>query len=568
MEPTVARPPAPPGPRAAATLIVLRDLPDAPGFQVLLLRRAEKAGDQNSGAAVFPGGLLDATDRGHYARCAGLDDATASRLLGLPHDGLHHVVAAVRECFEEAGLLHAVDADGRAVDLNAIPAAERWRLRHALHANEIGMDAVCETLGRAVGSEVRLAVGELAYWSHWVTPAGMPKIFDTRFFVVRAPSGQEATHDATETTEVLWLTPAEALDKARGLKLMNVTTRTLQELATFDRVEAVLEAARARREVPVTRPRLGRSAAGRAVVGAEHPAFAEVGRLDPEGRGDVLVEPAAGNPVWLSPRVQRVIAPNGSLMTGPGTNAYFVGVAGADDWALIDPGPADDGHVAALLAAAPGRITRVLVTHTHKDHSPAVAAIVKATGARTYGRIADHAEWQDTDFVPDQQLADGDRIEIGPGVTLRVIHTPGHASNHLCYLLEEEKLLFTGDHLMQGSTVVINPPDGHMATYLRSLERLLDEDLEWLAPGHGFLIEKPHDVVRHTVAHRRKREQLVLADARAHGPTGEEAMVTRVYAGTPKALHAMALRSLRAHLQKLEEEGVLTRDDDGRWQSA
>ncbi len=534
-------------------------------MEVLLLRRVEKAGDQNSGAAVFPGGLLDATDRGHYTRCSGLDDAAASRLLGLPHDGLHHVVAAVRECFEEAGLLVVTDAQGRSVDLNAIPDAERWRLREALHANEIGMDAVCQALDRVAGSEVRLAVGELAYWSHWVTPPGMPKIFDTRFFVMRAPAGQVATHDATETTEVLWLTPAGALDPARGLKLVNVTERTLRELATFDSVEAVLTAARSRREVVTTRPLLGRNARGRMVVMPEHPAYAEIQRLDPHGRGDVLAEPTPGNPVWLSPNVRRVIAPNGSLMTGPGTNAYFVGVAGSDDWALIDPGPADDAHVAALLAAAPGRITRVLVTHTHKDHSPAVAAIVAATGARTGGRLADHAEWQDTDFVPDHVLADGDRLEIGPGVTLRVIHTPGHASNHLCYLLEEEKLLFTGDHLMQGSTVVINPPDGHMATYLRSLERLLDEDLAWLAPGHGFLIAHPHDVVRHTVAHRLKREQLVLADARANGPTNEEAMVARVYASTPKALHAMALRSLRAHLQKLEEEGLVEQDGEGRW---
>jgi len=260
-----------------------------------------------------------------------------------------------------------------------------------------------------------------------------------------------------------------------------------------------------------------------------------------------------------------VTAPNGNMMTGPGTNAYFIGVPGSDDWALLDPGPDDDVHVQALLAAAPGRITRILVTHTHKDHSPAVQAIRAACGAPTFGRVADHPEWQDSQFAPDQVLADGDRVSLGGGVTLRVVHTPGHASNHLCYLLEEERLLFTGDHLMQGSTVVINPPDGDMAVYLASLRRLLDEDLEWLAPGHGFLMDRPHEVVRQTVAHRLAREARVLVAVEAQGPADEAALLATVYAETPPRLHPVALRSLRAHLFKLRDEGVVRMDPQGRW---
>jgi len=257
-------------------------------------------------------------------------------------------------------------------------------------------------------------------------------------------------------------------------------------------------------------------------------------------------------------------------MTGPGTNAYFIGAPGSDDWALLDPGPDHADHVKALLAAAPGRITRVLVTHTHKDHSPAAAAIVAATGAQTYGRVAEHPEWQDTDFQPTHVLGDGDVLKLGDGVTLRVIHTPGHASNHLCYLLEEEKLLFTGDHLMQGSTVVINPPDGDMAVYLASLEKLLFIDLEWLAPGHGFLIDAPHAVVRKTIAHRLGREAKVLAALQAlagNAPVHEEALLDRVYADTPKHLHAVALRSLRAHLLKLHDEGRARGEVGGPWQA-
>ena len=553
----------PPKPRTAATLIVLRDSPD--GLQVLMARRAERPGDQNSGAAVFPGGLLDQSDQGHYQRCQGLDDANASARLGLASDGLHYWVAAVRECFEEAGLLFATsaaDPHGALVDLSTLPADELVALRRALHANAVGMDAVCERFG------VRLATDRLAYFSHWITPIGLPKIFDTRFFIAEAPAGQTAVADATETADLLWMTPAAAMDKANGLRLMNVTEVTLKHLATFTRAADAVAWARAQTTVPLNRPRIGLSAKGKRPLNRGDWAYAELGRIDPEGKGTASIELSPGRPVWLSPRVLRVTADNGSFMTGPGTNAYFIGAPGSDDWALLDPGPDDAEHVKALLAAAPGRITRILVTHTHKDHSPAAASIAKATGAPTFGQMARHAEFQDQSFQPDHPLKDGDVLALGEGVTLRVLHTPGHASNHLCYLLEEEKLLFTGDHLMQGSTVVIVPPDGDMAVYLAQLRRLLDEDLEWLAPGHGFLIDAPHDVVRKTVAHRLGREAKVLAALRAqasHAPVAEDALLAEVYADTPKHLHAMALRSLRAHLLKLRGDGQAAGEMGGHW---
>ena len=547
-------------PRAAASLIVLRDAPG--GMQVLMLRRADRPGDQNSGATVFPGGLLDKSDLGHYHRCAGIDDATASARMGLAQDGLHYWIAAVRECFEEAGLLFATDASGGLVDLHALPAPDVLAMRHALHANQIGMTEVCERFN------VQLAMHRLAYYSHWITPIGLPKIFDTRFFITQAPLGQTAVHDAKETVELLWLSPADALARARDLKLMNVTELTLKHLATFARAQDAIDWARAQATVPLIRPRIGMSAKGRKPQNPGDWAYAELGRIDPHGRGDASVELTPGNPVWLSPRVRRVTAGNGSLMTGPGTNSYFLGAPGSDDWALLDPGPDDAEHVKALLAAAPGRITRILVTHTHKDHSPAAAAIAQATGAPTFGQVAAFPEWQDTAFQPQHVLRDGDRLALGAGVTLRVIHTPGHASNHLCYLLEEEKLLFTGDHLMQGSTVVINPPDGDMAVYLASLERLLDEDLDWLAPGHGFLIDQPHAVVKKTIAHRLGREAKVLAALQAlasAGPASEAILLATVYADTPAALHAVALRSLRAHLLKLAADGRVQGQSGGTW---
>jgi glyoxylase-like metal-dependent hydrolase (beta-lactamase superfamily II)/8-oxo-dGTP pyrophosphatase MutT (NUDIX family) len=548
-------------PRTSASLIVLRDaVAGRPGpFEVLLLRRADRPGDQNSGAAVFPGGMLDPGDADSYSLADGLDDAEASRRLGLPVNGLNFWVAAVRECFEEAGVLIANAADGRPIALDDLPAADIVEMRRALHANEIGMAEVCERLG------VRMDLGALTYYSHWMTPRGMPKVFDTRFFVTRLPPGQTARHDETETVELLWLTPAEALDPARGLKLVNVTTVTLKALAGFDSAAAVIDDAAREAPKPMIRPRLALTPQGKRPVMPGAWPYAEIGRLDPEGRGHVSTELAPAVPVWLSPRVLRVTAPNGSMMTGPGTNSYFIGTPGADDWALLDPGPDDASHVQALIAAAPGRVTRIVVTHTHKDHSPAAAALKAHWGVPCFGRVAAHTEWQDAGFAPDHVLADGDVLQLGDDATLRVVHTPGHASNHLCFLLEEEKLLFTGDHIMQGSTVVINPPDGDMAVYLASLKRLLDLELDWLAPGHGFLIDEPHAAVNKLVAHRLGREAKVLAALRALAPVGEDALRDAVYADTPKHLHGVALRSLRAHLQKLQAEGVARLGEDECW---
>lgn len=534
---------ASPALRHSASLIVLRD--GAQGLEVLMLRRAERAGDQNSGAAVFPGGHLDAADKQACDLCVGLDDARASALLDVATGGLDYWVAAIRECFEEAGLLLAVDGGGRWADLAALGDAAVRSMRNDLHAGRADFAALCRRHGW------RLATDRLHYFSHWLTPPGRPKRFDTRFLMTVAPPAQQASADDTESTALMWLAPGEALQ--RGLKLMTVTEETLRTLSAWRRVDEAIGFAAKPRAVSLTMPRLGTGAKGMRPVLPTHWAYAEIGRLDPEGRGDVGLELVPGRAVRLSPRIVRVTADNGSVMTGPGTNSYFVGAPGGP-CALIDPGPDEPAHVQALLAAAPGPITRILVTHTHKDHSPAAQAMRAATGAPLFGRVAEHPEWQDTAFAPDTVLAHGDRIALGDGCTLRVIHTPGHASNHLCYLLEEERLLFTGDHLMQGSTVVINPPDGDMQAYLRSLRLLLDLELDWLAPGHGFLIDRPHEVVRQTVAHRLQREARVV-DALRSGGGDIDALLPRVYADVPARMYPVAARSLRAHLFKLRADG-------------
>jgi glyoxylase-like metal-dependent hydrolase (beta-lactamase superfamily II) len=269
--------------------------------------------------------------------------------------------------------------------------------------------------------------------------------------------------------------------------------------------------------------------------------------------------------VRLSARVIRVTANNGSVMTGPGTNTYLVGGGPRNEWAAIDPGPHDPSHVDAIVAAAPGPIRWIFVTHTHQDHSPAAALLKARTGAPLLGRVAEHPEWQDRDFAPDQVLQGGERIALDEGVTLRAVHTPGHASNHLCYMLEEEKTLFAGDHVMQQSTVVINPPDGDMAAYIGSLRSLLSEDLEWIAPGHGFLMAEPKRAIEWIVSHRLKREAKVVDALRDLGPAAEDALLAQVYDDVPQRLHGVAMRSLKAHLLKLEHEGRARREDGGRW---
>ena len=542
-------------PRAAATIVVVRDSPG--GLEVLLSRRAER-GDHNSGAWVFPGGIVDAADRDAHACCIGLDDAAASTRLGVAQGGLDYYVAAVRECFEEAGLLFAVDRAGILIDL-AGAAGERWaQWRAPLHRGERSIVEFCREAG------LQLAVDKLVYLSHWLTPPGRAKRFDTRFFIAAAPDSQEAAHDGTEMLEQLWLHPADALARGAALKLMTPTLKTLELLAGQPSVQALLDWARTPRSVALVMPRVASGVQGQRPVLPTEPAWAEIGRLDPAGHGTCSYDLVPGRAVRLSPRVIRVTANNGSMMTGPGTNTYLVGGGSRNEWAAIDPGPALDDHVQAILAAAPGPITSIFVTHTHKDHSPAALALQARCGAKLFGRVAAFPEWQDSTFVPDVALSGAERFELSDDTTLRVIHTPGHASNHLCYLLEQEQLLFTGDHVMQSSTVVINPPDGDMRAYLGSLDALLGVALQWLAPGHGFLMAQPHQAIKSIIAHRGRREAKLVGVMRELGPAPLEALLLRVYDDVPQRLHAMAARSLTAHLFKLRDEALAV-SDDSRW---
>jgi len=554
-EPTPAQRP----PRAAATLAVVRNA--AEGIEVLLLQRAER-GDHNSGAWVFPGGIVETGDREALAgEPFGLSDAAASARLGLAAGGLGYYLAALRECFEECGLLFATDGGGALLqwpDGEPSPLHE-WRGR--LHRGEATMAELCAFAG------LRPALDRFAYIGHWLTPPGLPKRFDTRFFIAVAPPGQPAQADGGESLAHSWLSPQAALARSDELKLMNPTRATLKQIAGFADVEALMAWAQSPREVGLIMPRIGSGSAGRRPVMPTEPAWAEIGRLDPQGRGDACYDIQPEVTVRLSSRVIRVTANNGSVMTGPGTNSYLVGGGERNEWAVIDPGPLDAAHTAAILAAAPGPIRWIFATHTHLDHSPGCAALQKATGAIVHGRLPAYPEWQDSSFAPEVALTGGERIVIaGAAATLRVVHTPGHASNHLCYLLEEEETLFTGDHVMQLSTVVINPPDGDMAAYVASLRELAaGEPLQWLAPGHGFLMAEPRRAFEHIIAHRLRREAKVLASLRTLGPVTAADLLPHVYDDVSPGLHGVAMRSLQAHLGKLRQDAVAIESNGGRW---
>jgi glyoxylase-like metal-dependent hydrolase (beta-lactamase superfamily II) len=268
----------------------------------------------------------------------------------------------------------------------------------------------------------------------------------------------------------------------------------------------------------------------------------------------------AGDVAQLAPGVRRLVAPNPGFMTGPGTNTYLVGEA---EVAVIDPGPFIEAHVDAIRDAAPGPIRWILVTHTHRDHSPAAQPLAAATGAPRIGMRHGGGDRQDRGFEPDIVYADGDELAAGEFV-LQALHTPGHASNHLCYLHVALRWLFTGDHVMNGSTVVIDPPDGSMSDYLASLRRLQELELTALAPGHGELLDDPRGEVEWLIAHRLERESMVVAAlSNIHEKTAEE-LVAEVYDEVDPRLHPVALRSLLAHLIRLEEDGR-ARDTGSGW---
>jgi glyoxylase-like metal-dependent hydrolase (beta-lactamase superfamily II) len=266
-----------------------------------------------------------------------------------------------------------------------------------------------------------------------------------------------------------------------------------------------------------------------------------------------------GQPVTVAPGVCRIVAPNAGMMTGPGTNTYLLGLR---EIAVLDPGPDLEAHLQALLRAAQGLIRWVVVTHTHPDHSPLAARLAAQTGARLVGVAPPGDGRQDMTFKPDWTPRDGERLQLGD-LALTAIHTPGHASNCLCYLLERERLLFTGDHVLEGVSPVILPPDGDMSAYLDSLDKLAHCDFERIAPGHGSVLDGGKRMLAWLREHRLARERQVLQHL-ARAPATLDELTPAVYADVPADRHSWAKLTLEAHLIKLARDGraVLC---EGRW---
>ena len=277
-------------------------------------------------------------------------------------------------------------------------------------------------------------------------------------------------------------------------------------------------------------------------------------------------DPAHGEAVALSPLVRRVVVNNPGPYTFKGTSTFIVG---RGQVAVIDPGPDDDAHFAALLAALRGEtVTHILVTHSHADHSPLARRLNEATGAPTYAEGAVDAPASgglrldasiDHAFQPDVALADGDTV-TGPGWTLDALFTPGHMSNHMCFALKEEQALFAGDHVMAWATSVIAPPDGDMGQYFASLRKLLDREDRIYHPGHGPSKPDPAPLVRGYLAHRRMREEAIRARV-AQGARTVSAIVAAIYADVDPKLHGAAALSTRAHLDHLVAQGRLRVSD-------
>lgn len=361
-----------------------------------------------------------------------------------------------------------------------------------------------------LGAGVKLATDRLVPAGRWITPLGASARFDARFFAVAVTGSWEPEPDPEEVAEAVWVTPARALEElGSGARVMAPPTiEMLQRLETHRSADAALQALRER----------------------------GVG-----GRDSILS-------VRLAPSVHVVLAPNPGVMTGPGTNTYVVG---RDPAVVIDPAVDDERYLDEVLSVA-GRVRSAVVTHRHPDHVAGVAALVRRTGAtvRAWGSAT-------AGGVPVVPLAEGDRVAAGDA-ELVVLHTPGHASDHVCLLLSDRSGLFAGDNILGEGTAVIAPPDGDMRAYLGSLRRILDLGVERIFPGHFRPVENPDEVIRGYIEHREQRERAIL-EALAVGPLTVEEIVERVYLDVAPDLHPIARFSVLAHLQMCEEDGRVRR---------
>ena len=527
-------------PRPAATVLLLRDAKD--GVEVLMTRRSASASFA-PGAYVFPGGTIDAAD-------AQVHDIAAHRP---GQDGLRltQAIAAIRESFEELGILLARHADGRAADAQDVAALDRDR----------PLVEQCRARGLV------LAADQVFVLAHWITDRDLPRRFDVPFLVARMPQGQTPVADEAEQFEPVWVRPADALARhaAGSFFMIFPTIRTLERLAKFESVAAVLQACAGGQPLWTSCPRAGFLKGADARYMEHEMAYGELALVSPDGQIVHHLDWQCERPVALLKNVMRLTAPNPGMMTGPGTNSYLVGdpVTG---YVAIDPGPNEPEHLERLWRAAGGDIRMIVCTHSHPDHSPGARPLQALCAGKPplYGLPSAPTARAASEFVPDSALADGEELVLeGGGLrhTLKVIHTPGHAANHLCLVLLEDGLLCSGDHILNGSTTVVDPPDGDMTAYLDSLDKLSaaceTHGIEFILPAHGYVLGFAPQAIAHLKAHRLQREAKVIAAMQARPQGTLEDWVEQAYDDVPQRMWPVAKRSLLAHVQRIEALGLV-----------
>ena len=542
-----ARPIAPM--RQAASVLLLQDT--AQGLEVLLTQRTAAASFAAS-MMVFPGGVCDPADT-HAAsqthlvqRHALQDDAAVACAL-----------CAIRECFEEVGVLLACHADGRYANQDDVD---------ALHAH-IGRHNTASVFYTACAQAgLRLQADGLMPFSRWIAPLDLPKRFDTTFLLARMPQQQTPRSDGQEQVHAEWVRPSMALEhkKQKRWDMLFPTLENVRQLLAFAQVEAALNAYPHDVHIAHVAPR-GAQRQGKEVrLRAGDLAYGELSLVAPHGHIQHSIDWQHTHAVPLLQHVQRLTAPNANRMTGSGTNSYLVGTP-SSGYMVIDPGPADPEHVQRLHAISQGDIRAIVCTHSHPDHSPGAALLQALCPHRPpiYGLPHGPQARSDSHFAPDQVLHDGHTLVLhepdSSSHTLQAIHTPGHTANHLCLLLQEDGLLFSGDHILNGSTTVVMPPDGHMGDYLASLDKLLQlchtHAVSHILPAHGYVLEHAGQAIAQLKAHRLQREAKVRT-AMQQIPDGDlDDWLPLAYADTPEALWPIARHSLRAHVEHVQEHG-------------
>jgi recombination protein RecT len=529
--------------RPAATVLLLRD--SEQGIEVLMTRRSMTASFA-PGAYVFPGGGIDAADAQAHAQST--RRATQSDL------HLTQAIAAIRESFEELGVLLARHADGSHVNTADIAALDR-KAPFAAQCRERGLT---------------LAGDEVFVLAHWITDRDLPRRFDVPFLVARMPEGQSPVADEAEQFEPVWVRPADALarHKAGGFFIIFPTIRTLERLQHYPNVDAVLAACASEIPLWTSCPRAGLLAGKEARYMEHEVPYGELALTCPDGQIVHALDWQNAQPVALLRNLMRLTAPNPGVMTGPGTNSYLVGDPDSG-YIAIDPGPDDDEHLQRLWHAAGGDIRMIVCTHSHPDHSPGAKPLQAMCNAAPpiLGLASAPTARSASAFTPDRALENHELLTLtGKGPegdtlthTMKVIHTPGHAANHLCLVLVEDGLLFSGDHILNGSTTVIDPPDGDMNAYLDSLDALSaacdEHGIEFIAPAHGYVLGQAKAAIAGLKAHRLKREAKIIGVMRAQPDGTLDDWVAAAYDDVDARIWPVAKRSLLAHVERIESLG-------------